>query len=56
MSVLGHNILNDQETELFEYVGYEWEDPGTGEVVSVVVDDPFVSGWRYWGAEVRYRL
>ena len=41
---------------LFEYVDYEWEEPETGEEVFVLVDDPFVWGWRYWGAEVRYRF
>ena len=56
VSVFGHNILNEQEIELFEYLEYEWEDPATGEEVFVLVDDPFVSGWRYWGAEVRYRF
>ena len=56
VSVFGHNVFNEQEIELFEFVDYEWEDPETGEEVFVLVDDPFVSGWRYWGAEVRYRL
>ena len=56
VSVFGHNIFNDQEIELFEYVDFEWEDPETGEEVFVLVDDPFVSGWGYWGAELRYRL
>ena len=56
VSVFGHNVFNEQEIELFEFIDYEWEDPETGEEVFVLVDDPFVSGWRYWGAEVRYRL
>ena len=56
VSVFGHNVFNEQEVELFEYIDYEWEDPETGEEVFVLVDDPFVSGWRYWGAEVRYRF
>ncbi|MDE0040377.1 MAG: TonB-dependent receptor, partial [Gammaproteobacteria bacterium] len=56
VSVFGHNVFNEQEIELFEFVDYEWENPDTGEEVFVLVDDPFVSGWRYWGAEVRYRL
>ena len=56
VSVFGHNVFNEQEIELFEFVDYEWEDAETGEEVFVLVDDPFVSGWRYWGAEVRYRL
>ena len=56
VSVFGHNIMNEQEIELFEFVDYEWEDPETGEEVFVLVDDPFVSGWRYWGAEVGYRF
>ena len=55
-SVFGHNVLNEQEIELFEFLEYEWEDPETEEEVFVLVDDPFVSGWRYWGAEVRYRF
>ena len=56
VSVFGHNVFNEQEIELFEYIDYEWEDPETGQEVFVLVDDPFVSGWRYWGAEVRYRF
>ncbi|MYD43210.1 MAG: TonB-dependent receptor [Gammaproteobacteria bacterium] len=56
ISVFGHNVFNDQEIELFEYIDYEWEDPDTGEEVFVIVDDPFISGWRYWGAELRYRF
>lgn len=56
VSIFGHNIFNDQEIELFEYVDFEWEDPETGEEVFVIVDDPFVSGWGYWGAELRYRF
>lgn len=56
VSVFGHNIFDEQEIELFEYVDFEWEDPDTGEEVFVLVDDPFVSGWGYWGAELRYRF
>ena len=56
VSAFGHNIFNDQEIELFEFIDYEWEDEETGEEVFILVDDPFVSGWRYWGAELRYRL
>ncbi len=56
VAVFGHNVFNDQEIELFEYVDFEWEDAETGEEVFVIVDDPFVSGWRYWGAELRYRF
>ena len=48
VSVFGHNVFNEQELELFEYLDYEWEDPETGEEVFVLVDDPSVSGWRYW--------
>ena len=56
VSVFGHNVFNEQEIELFEFLEYEWEDPDSGEEVFVLVDDPFVSGWRYWGSEIRYRF
>ena len=56
ISVFGHNVFDKQEVELFEFLDYEWEDPETGDEVFVLVDDPFVSGGRYWGAEYRYRF
>ncbi len=56
VSVFGHNVFNEQEVELFEFEEFEWEDPETGAEVFVLVDNPFVSGWRYWGAEARYRF
>ena len=56
VSVFGHNIFDEQEVELFEFDVYEYEDPSTGEEVFLPVPDPFVSGWRYWGSEIRYRF
>ena len=56
ISVFAHNVFNEQEIELFEIDGFEYEDPGSGEEVVLLVDNAFVSGWRYWGSEIRYRF
>ena len=45
----GHNVFNEQEVELFEYIDYEWEDPETGEEVFVLVDHPFRVGLALLG-------
>lgn len=56
VSVFAHNVFNEQEVELFEIDGFEFEDPSSGEEVFLPVDNQFVSGWRYWGSEIRYRF
>ena len=39
VSVYAHNVFNEQELELFEIDGFEYEDPSTGEEVFLPVDN-----------------